>query len=143
MSGYTLTLISDFTNIYGCKIFFDEFKNLFKKDKTTGAQYQKWLWRQFSFLTKNTIEQIIQLKNFELLSSTSSEWPIYSIRRPESTGNPRVLFSVVSDETGHSYIMLLAFKELHDDYKRFIPIAVDRMKHIVQEMEEDKGENGH
>ena len=135
MAAYDLKPVSDFDNIFGCEVFFKELKDLFKKDKTSEIKYQKWLHNQFQMLDHNPIEQLIQTKNFELLSSDSG-WRIYSLRRPESIGNPRILFSVVTNEIGRSHIMLLAFKELHNDYHRFIPIARDRMKHIMENLEE-------
>lgn len=136
MAAYDLKLLDGFDNIFGCEVFFKEFRKLFKKDRETEKKYQKWLNRQFDYLAHYPSEIFLQTKNFELITSVDSEWPIYSIRHPESTGNPRILFSTITDNSGQTHILLLAFKELHDDYQRYLPTAKKRLKEIIRIIEE-------
>ena len=131
MATNTLRPINGHPEILGCDLFFSELNKLFRKDQKSEKQYLKWIDRQFVFLTTMGLQPLLQNKTVEKVSSIKEDLDLYSLRRPESTGNPRLLFSLIEDEDGDVYIFLLAFKELHNDYHRYIPIAVERMKKLL------------
>lgn len=136
-----LYLITGCTNVYGCNQFIREFNDLYKKDPETKKQYLKWIARQFTILENLGIRAILQQKAFEKLSGIDENFDLYSLRRPETKGNPRLLFSMIEDEDGEVYIFLLAFKELHDNYNRHIPTTIERMKNVIALLTEENGDN--
>ena len=136
-----LYLITGCNDIFGCSHFIHEYNELYKKDPETKKQYSRWLSRQFVMLENLGIPAILQQKSFEKLSGVNENFDLYSLRRPETKGNPRLLFSLIGDEDDVVYIFLLAFKELHDNYNRHIPIAIERMKQVIAMLTEEDGSN--
>lgn len=134
MSSCKIRQINDYANIWGCEPFFEEFNNLYRKDRSTDIQYRKWLNKKLLLLSTWNISDLIHQDAFEKITDTSAGYAIYSLRRPEFTGNPRILFTIVDSDSSQPRILLLAFKELHEDYHRFIPVAKKRLSIIVDDM---------
>ena len=132
-----LERFNDLDSIYICNPCSDEIKNLFKRDHLTEHKYLRWLHSQLQYLKEMKLESVRTKSNvFEKLDGTAV--PIYSIRRNESTGNPRVLFfAIVEEENTQAIILLSAFKELNQgDYKRHLPTAIRRRSEILRLLDE-------
>ena len=64
MSYWGLRQVLDYQNIFGCEVFFEEFKALYKKDPSTARKYQKWLDRQFGMLSRTPINSLLSYPSF-------------------------------------------------------------------------------
>lgn len=121
-----------YPNVLQCTSFEKECMKEFAKSKSKRLSYKKWLLKKIEILTTRSEKELQETETFEFLSHGKG-FKLYSLRRPEYEGNPRILFSVVMGESGVLYIMLLMFKELHDgDYRRMIPVATRRMETILK-----------
>ena len=110
---------------------------LFGKSEAQRHEYNKWLLKKLIILCTRSEEDIQETDTFEFLGR-GDEYKLYSLRRPEFSGNPRILFASLSNEDGSVYIMLLMFKELHTgDYQRMIPVAKKRMEEILTAIKGD------
>ena len=131
--------VSEYNNIYACGLFVDEKVGLYRKNPTDAKRYSKWLHRQLGYL--DTIGLTVlddHPKTFEKLSGGKEK--IYAIRWKEFSGNPRILFfTIVEEGEADIFVLLAAFKEgKTGDYKRYIPVAQERMKQILLELKEEQ-----
>lgn len=130
------TQLSEAPFVFSCKQFDKEFKKIFGKDNHLHKDYFTWLERQFSFMRSRTIEELLLLKQFEIVYRHPSHC-IYSLRRENTRGNPRILFSFLALENEPIYFFLLAFSEKNtSDYEKSIPVARERFVRIVSALEE-------
>ena len=124
-------------NVFQCASFKKEYRKLFGKSEAQRHEYNKWLLKKLIILCTRSEEDIQETDTFEFLGR-GDDYKLYSLRRPEFSGNPRILFASLSNEDGSVYIMLLMFKELHTgDYQRMIPVAKKRMEEILTALKGD------
>lgn len=124
-----LLSIEGFKNILLCDLCQKDIRNLYNGHPESHG-YSKWLDRNLNLLDHSMIYDLLHLKQFEPLSGHEN---IYSIRRPESKGNPRVLFfTIIETNAEPLYILLTAFHEHNSgDYKNAIKVAEARKKTIM------------
>lgn len=125
-------------NIYLCDLFLEAKENLYKKFSKEKEQYDKWLDRQLAFLDAEGLNVLLfRPAVFEKLSGVEN---LYAITRREFPGNPRVLFFVLEEDEPMVFLLVVAFKELSSgDYKRNIPVAIERRKIIMESLKEEDG----
>lgn len=135
--------VEGYDSIYTYFRFTSELTKLFKKDRHNAHLYEQWLDRQLHFMDDEPIQFLLsehptvfeKIRSFQYHGSTYS---IYSIRRPQTSKNLRILFSLIESGSDQADILLLAFSELNQsDYERSIPIAIKRMKDIIAALEEN------
>lgn len=113
-------------NIYAISTVKKEFRKAVDepwKEEPPWMRYQRTLLQDLAVLDIEK-EGAVQLAHFEKLSGVED---LYSIHRPESTKNVRVLYTIIEDNV----ILLTAFLEKNDgDYQRAIKIAQNRRKWV-------------
>ena len=124
-----LLAVDGYENILSCDLCQKEISRLYNGHPESHG-YQKWLNRNLNTLDNSQIGDLLHLKSFEDLTGYKN---LYSIRRPESKGNPRVLFFLIVEESeGPLYILLTAFHEHNKgDYTRGIKIAEARKREVL------------
>lgn len=129
----------NYNNIFACDLFVEEKGKLYEKNKVDQVNYGKWLDRQLRFLDTTGLRVLVDHKHaFEKLSEVKEE--IYSITYREFPGNPRILFfAKIEDGEPDTFVLLVAFKERSKgDYKRYIPVAKERRKAVLEILKEDE-----
>lgn len=129
----------EYNNIYACDLFSRERAKLYQKNPNDEKSYANWLSRQLGYLDTTGLTVLKDHSQaFEKLGGVENN--IYSITRRKFRGNPRILFfTIIEDGEADIFVLLTAFKELSSgDYKRYIPIAIERMKQILLKIEEEK-----
>ena len=129
----------EYKNIFACDLFSSEKNKLYHKNPKDKINYAKWLNRQLGFLDTTGL-QVLQDHSAAFEKLTGVEENIYSITRREFSGNPRVLFfSIVENAEEEIFVLLVAFKERSNgDYKRYIEVAKERKKTILQILKEEE-----
>lgn len=121
-----LLTVKGCNNILSCDQCQKEIQSLYGGHPESNG-YLNRLEQKLITLDQSFIGDLLHLKSFESLSGRDN---LYSIRRPESKGNPRVLFfSVIETNEEPLYILLAAFHEHKSaDYRRWIDVAENRKK---------------
>lgn len=133
----SLYQLEGFERIFACSSFSKDYKKLYRKSKADGKRYSQWLHKQLSFLDEETTTMSLLnhprvFEKIRTFSYEDEEIGIYSIRKPEFSKNPRIIFSAIGSDPDDIIVLLLAFSELKsNDYDRNIPVAIERMKYLL------------
>lgn len=128
---------NDYNYIYGYSGFSNDLERLYKNEKHNALNYSIWLDKKLRQLDNIGLLVLNEFpKTFEKLEGQKEG--IYSIRRKNFVGNPRVLFfSMEEDDEEQVFILLTAFKEKNTaDYDRATATAQERRKNILKILKE-------
>lgn len=124
----------------------EEFQNIHFHEKCVpeifeivlGSGYEVKFLKQFEKLLKTASEQgsqVVGLSSFEILKDTNSPKDIFSMKLKSKSYNIRILYTL--SETGQTYLHCFYERQgdSRTDYTERIPVAIERIKELLEEME--------